>query len=95
MSGTAIASLVCGIGAFSFLPLIGGVAALILGYSARKEMARDPQVGGEGFATAGIVLGWIAIAFAVLLLHLHRRRHGKRRLGRRPDSARDLLESIA
>ena len=65
-SGSAIASLVCGIAAFGPIPVIGSVAALVLGYSARKEIERTPGLEGEGFATAGIILGWIGVAVGVL-----------------------------
>ena len=68
----AIISLVCGIASFAILPLIGHVAAVVLGYRARREIAdsRGAQ-SGEGIATAGIVLGWLGIAlFAVLFLSL-------------------------
>ncbi len=68
-SGKAIASLVLGISSVVFLlPLVGAIGALILGYSARKDMAGDPSVGSEGYATAGIVLGWIGITFAILFV---------------------------
>ena len=34
---------------------------------ARSEIRRSPdRVGGEGVATAGIVLGWISVGVAVL-----------------------------
>ena len=65
-SGTAIASLVCGIAAFGPIPVIGSIAALVLGYSARKEIERTPGLEGEGFATAGIILGWIGVAVGFL-----------------------------
>ena len=65
-SGTAIASLVCGIAAFGPIPVIGSIAALILGYSARKEIERTPGLEGDGFATAGIILGWIGVAIGFL-----------------------------
>ncbi len=64
-SGTAIASLVLGILGFVMLPLVGSIAAVILGKSAQKEIERTPELEGEGFASAGIILGWIGIALAV------------------------------
>jgi hypothetical protein len=67
-SGTAIASLVCGIAAFFVIPIIGSIAAIILGYGARKDIARTPELEGEGFASAGIILGWIGIALFVLFI---------------------------
>ncbi len=70
-NGLAIASLLLGIGGLTILPLLGSILAIILGYMARKEIRQRPgEVSGEGLATAGIVLGWIAIGLAVLGLVL-------------------------
>jgi hypothetical protein len=66
-SGMAIASLVLGIGGLTILPLLGSIAAIILGYMARKDIRHRPgQVSGDGLALAGIVLGWISVGLAVL-----------------------------
>ncbi len=48
------------------IPIIGSIAAIILGYSARKEIARTPGLEGDGLAAAGIILGWIGLAFVVV-----------------------------
>jgi hypothetical protein len=66
-SGLAIASLVLGIGGLTVVPLLGSILAIILGYMARNDIRqRSGQVTGEGLATAGIVLGWIAIGLTIL-----------------------------
>jgi hypothetical protein len=66
-SGLAIASLVLGIGGLTILPLLGSIAAIILGYMARSDIRHRPgEVSGEGLALAGIVLGWISVGLAVL-----------------------------
>lgn len=66
-SGMAIASLVLGISGLTVLPLLGSILALIFGYTARKEIREHPdRVSGDGLAVAGIVLGWISVAIAVL-----------------------------
>lgn len=66
-SGMAIASLVLGISGLTVLPLLGSILALIFGYTARKEIREHPElVSGDGLAVAGIVLGWISVALAVL-----------------------------
>lgn len=66
-STLAIISLIMGIAGFSFLPLLGSIAAIITGYMARKETrAIPPTAGGDGMATAGIVMGWIQIALGVI-----------------------------
>ena len=70
-SGLAIASMLLGIGGLTILPLLGSIIAIILGYMARTEIRQRPsELEGEGFATAGIVMGWIAIGIAILGLIL-------------------------
>jgi hypothetical protein len=63
-NGLAIASLVLGI---VFLCGVGSVLALVFGYIARGQI---DQAGGaqqgRGFATAGIVLGWVGVGLIVL-----------------------------
>ena len=74
-SGTnskAIIALVCGIAGLALCQLIG-VAAILVGGSARREIQVDRQ-GGYGLALAGVVLGWIAVALTVGLLPAVRRR---------------------
>jgi hypothetical protein len=64
-STMAIVSLIAGILGLTVLPLIGGVVALFTGYSARREIDESyGELGGEGYATAGIVMGWISLALA-------------------------------
>jgi hypothetical protein len=70
-SGLAIASLVLGIGGLTVLPLLGSVAAIILGYMARQDIRRRPgQVSGDGLAVAGIVMGWIVVGASILVFVL-------------------------
>ncbi len=66
----AIVSLVLGIlGLALILPVIGSIGAVIAGKIARREITENPnQYGGENLAQAGITLGWIGIAFSLLLL---------------------------
>ena len=60
----AVASLVLGI---LFLYGIGSILALIFGYTAKGQIDRSEGAErGRGMAIAGIVLGWIGIAGAVL-----------------------------
>jgi hypothetical protein len=65
-SGLAIASLACGIAGFVVAPVLASIAAIVLGSMARDELRRDPTLGGEGMATAGLVLGWLGIALPAL-----------------------------
>jgi hypothetical protein len=62
----AIASLVCGLAqVFSFG--LTAIPAIILGHSARGQIRRTGQR-GDGMAVAGLVLGWLGIAFFVLIV---------------------------
>ncbi|HEY3475965.1 MAG TPA: DUF4190 domain-containing protein [Anaerolineales bacterium] len=66
-STLAVVSLVSGILGFTFVPLIGGIVALVTGYMARNETrSMPPRASGDGMATAGIIIGWIQVALLVL-----------------------------
>lgn len=68
-SGLAVAATVCGI-----IGLVGGwclfgipcILAVILGHMANKEI-RTGRVGGQGLATAGLVMGYIIVAPAIVV----------------------------
>ena len=64
-SGKATASLVLGIAGFLVFPLVCSILAIVLGNQAKQEIAADPRLGGESAANAGVILGWIGIAFAL------------------------------
>lgn len=64
-NGKAIGALVSSV--LGFFCGLGFVVGLILGYSARNEIqASGGQQGGEGLATAGIVIGWVGVALYLL-----------------------------
>lgn len=67
-SSMAIVSLIFGILAYVFLPFIGALIAVICGHSARAEIRRAPpgSIDGDGLALAGLILGWIQLAFTVI-----------------------------
>ncbi len=66
-SNMAIISLVAGVLSWVMLPLIGAVVAVVCGHLARKEIRESGgRLAGQGMATAGLVLGYIQIALAVL-----------------------------
>lgn len=66
--GLAVASLVTGILGFVGLFVVGPILALVFGYSARSRIKERTDVGGDGMAVAGIILGWIGlIATAVVI----------------------------
>lgn len=68
-STMAIVSLIAGILGITFIPFLGSIAALITGYMAKKEIRESAGVlGGDGLATAGLVLGWIGVGLGVLAL---------------------------
>ncbi len=61
-SGLAVGSLVMSILSWLLLPILGSIIGLVLGYAARKETrAAPPTAGGDGLATAGIIISWINI----------------------------------
>ena len=64
----AIIAMVLGILGLAVCPLIG-IAALVLGSKARKEIDAAPgRFAGRGMATAGFVLGIISIVITVLVI---------------------------
>ena len=68
-SSLAIISLVSGILGWTLLPFLGSIAAVICGHMARSEIRREPdRLEGDGLAIAGLVLGYLSIAMAVLLV---------------------------
>jgi hypothetical protein len=70
-NGKATASLVLGILGLVILYVIGPILALVFGHIAKNEIeASNGTQGGGGFATAGIVMGWIGIGLALLYLVL-------------------------
>jgi hypothetical protein len=65
-SGWAVFSLISGILAWVGVFGLGGIAAVIAGSIAKNEIRNSGgRVGGDGMATAGLVLGWLNIALAV------------------------------
>ena len=69
-SSLAIVSLIFGILAYVFLPFLGALIAVICGHSARAEIRRAPPgtIEGDGLALAGLILGWIQLAFTALAI---------------------------
>lgn len=66
----AVWSLVLGIVSFVLsCGLLTGIPAVIVGNNAKKAVARGEANNG-GMATAGIILGWIAIVLSVLTIIL-------------------------
>jgi hypothetical protein len=74
----ALASFILGSTSFFVLPVLGAIAAVITGQLAKQEMRAKPDMySGEGFASAGLILGYthlalslIAIVFVIIALAL-------------------------
>ena len=68
-SNMAIASLVLGILGWTILPGLASIAAIITGHMAKNEIKGSMgQLGGDGMATAGLVLGYAGIAIGVCII---------------------------
>ncbi|HNY84359.1 MAG TPA: DUF4190 domain-containing protein [Anaerolineaceae bacterium] len=66
-SAWAIVSLIGGIVSFLFAPMIASIVAVISGYAAKREIREsNGQVGGDGLATAGLIIGWANIVLSLL-----------------------------
>ncbi len=63
----AVSSLVFGLVGLFFCGIILGPVAISKSGSAKRAMAEDPTLGGQGLATAGQVLGILDIVFFVIL----------------------------
>lgn len=70
-SSTAILSLACGIAAWTLLPILGAIFAVIAGHQARREIlnARG-ALEGEGIATLGLILGYLQLLPIILVAGL-------------------------
>ncbi len=65
----AVASMVCGIIGIFCVGLVLGIIALVMGIGAKKKIQQNPGMyGGNGMATAGVVLGIIdVVGWAILI----------------------------
>ena len=66
----AVVSLVSGIVSWLLVPLVGGIVAVVTGHVA-KEQIRQTGEEGNTLATAGLVLGYLHLAFLLLLAGLY------------------------
>jgi hypothetical protein len=65
-STMAIVSLIGGIVGWTVLPLLGSIVAVITGHMAKNEIKKSAgTVGGNGMATAGLVLGYIQLGLGL------------------------------
>jgi hypothetical protein len=63
----ALVSLCTGIASWVVIPIIGGVVAVVTGHIARREIRQTGEQ-GDGFAVAGLVLGYLHLATAALVI---------------------------
>jgi Domain of unknown function (DUF4190) len=68
-STMAIISLIGGIAGWTVVPFLGSIAAIICGHIAKNEIKKSAgTVGGNGMATAGLIMGYLSIALGVCLI---------------------------
>jgi hypothetical protein len=66
-SSMAIVSLIAGALGLTLIPFVGSIVAVVTGYMARNEIeASGGELGGEGMANAGVILGWIGVGLTVV-----------------------------
>jgi hypothetical protein len=67
----AVISLVLGILSLVSFSILAGIPAIILGNASRERIrASSGQLTGEGLATAGVVMGWISVALALVIVFI-------------------------
>ena len=67
--GKATASLVFGILSLLCFGFLAGIPAIILGHMSRSNIQRSMgRLSGAGMAMAGLIMGYISIAFSVLII---------------------------
>jgi hypothetical protein len=68
-SSLAIASMICGLAAWVFVPFFGALAAIITGHLAKKEIRESNGfLTGDGMAKAGLILGYVQIGAIALAI---------------------------
>jgi multidrug efflux pump subunit AcrB len=66
-STMAIISLISGILGWTLVPTLGAIVAIITGHIAHNEIrASHNALSGDGLATAGLILGWVNLAFSLI-----------------------------
>ena len=49
-----------------FVPILASIAAVITGHLAIRQVRTSPGMNGRGMAIAGIIMGYVMVAFLVL-----------------------------
>jgi hypothetical protein len=60
----AILSLLLSGGGF-LIPFVGSILGIAAGHVARHRCKKDPRLTGSDFALAGLVLGYLGLAYAI------------------------------
>ncbi|KZF11163.1 MULTISPECIES: DUF4190 domain-containing protein [unclassified Rhodococcus (in: high G+C Gram-positive bacteria)] len=63
----AIVSLVLAILGLTFIPLLASICAVVCGHISRGQIKRTGE-SGSGFATAGLIVGYVSIALFVVIV---------------------------
>ena len=65
-SSLSLTSMIMGIVGWVLLPIVGSLIAVITGHMAKKEIREsNGLLGGDGMATAGLVLGYSNLALGL------------------------------
>lgn len=68
-SGAAIVSLLFGFAAWTVLPVVGAIVAVICGHLARATIRRSAGfVDGDALALGGLILGWLQLLLVGLFV---------------------------
>ena len=63
----AVVSFVFGIASYVVCPVVGAIVAVITGHMARGQIRRTGE-SGNGFAIAGLILGYVHLVLAVIAI---------------------------
>ncbi|MEO8355926.1 MAG: DUF4190 domain-containing protein [Chloroflexota bacterium] len=65
-STLSLTSLIMGILGWSVIPIVGAIIAVITGHMSKKEIREsNGSLGGDGMATAGLLLGYSNLALGL------------------------------
>lgn len=67
-SNSAIACLVLGLASLLCLGLLAGIPAVIYGHMLLSKMNKDSLLPGRGMVIAGLILGYLGIAWSILII---------------------------
>jgi len=65
----AMVSFILGLTSYFMIPVLGAIGAVVTGHLAKQEMKAKPYTfSGEGFATAGLILGYAHLALTLITI---------------------------